>query len=129
MMYLKQEDEAKRFEIFGLNAPDFKYDIIGFLEMTVEIGKKLIDFNFLDPNDCQNNSPSNEEFVKFMEKYPNVTAHGYIVSPERQDVRISIEGLSFCGYPERELLIDFVLFNRFADELQIDNEGLYSWFD
>lgn len=55
--------------------------------------KQLIKAGFLDPKSTQNYSPTAEEFVAFMERYPQFKAHGYIVSLERDDARITVEGI------------------------------------
>ena len=129
-MYLTPEQNARRFEILGLKVPKqwlggtFQFD-----SMTAEMGRQLITEGLMDPEVAQNDSPTNEEFVQFLESHPEFIAHGYVVSPERHDVRISIEGIEFEGYPERDLLFEFVDKFHYADGFEISNDGLYCWFD
>jgi hypothetical protein len=40
----------------------------------------------------QNDSPSMAEFADLGKRYPAMRFHGYIIGPERNDERISIEG-------------------------------------
>jgi hypothetical protein len=64
-----------------------------------------------------------------MKNHPKVTAHGYVVTHEREDYRTSIEGLSFDGKVSKKLLLDFVHLCRQADEFVADERRLYSWWD
>jgi hypothetical protein len=67
-----------------------------------------------------------------MQNYPEVRAHGYVVSPDRDDYRVTIEGLECPEFKLTEdsfgLYINFVKLCRHADELEINSE-LYSWWD
>ena len=56
--------------------------------------KKLVDDGLIDVDDNQNDSPTAGEFIAIMERFPTLTAHGYIVSEERPDCRTTIEGLA-----------------------------------
>ena len=70
-----------------------------------------------------------QQFIDFMKKQPDVTAHGYAVSPKRDDYRVTIEGL---WVPEEfvtpAIKAAFVEFCKDADELESDGE-LNSWWD
>lgn len=63
-------------------------------------GRELLDQNYLAPDDRQNAAPTAEELVEFtedlLEQHPDcgVGLIGYVVSPERSDARISIEGFA-----------------------------------
>lgn len=91
--------------------------------------KELINNNFIDLEDAQNLSPTVQDFLEFMEQHPNVLAHGYAVSHNRDDYRVSLEGLSFKGKVTKKLLKDFVCLCRLADEFVMDDNTLYSWWD
>ena len=70
-----------------------------------------------------------QEFLDFMRKHPAAVAHGYAVSPDRDDYRITIEGLRV---PRNDATWDleqaFEEFCQSADELMTNGE-LYSWWD
>ena len=91
--------------------------------------KKLIELKFIDNNDRQNMAPSTEKIMKFISRYKGYTVHGYAVSPERDDYRISIEGVyknkPAESYAERH---EFNTLFADADELET-NEKMYCWFD
>jgi len=85
--------------------------------------KLLIEKGYADPKDQQNCAPSIGEIVKVMERNPGLTAHGYWVSRERDDARISVEGV------EGPLKPEFLPMFKHADDLQYDGETIYCWFD
>lgn len=76
-------------------------------------------------NECP---PLGSSFLPFMEKHPDATAHGYAVSGDRQDSRITVEGIALDREPTKEEIIDFTDSFRSADDFVIDGE-LYCWFD
>lgn len=85
--------------------------------------------NFLHTQERQNEAPSIAEFMEFMEKYPQVKAHGYVVSIDRDDYRVSIEGLMMNGIVRPELQKDFVKLCHGADEFRLEDCHLFSWWD
>ena len=123
-------DDKRRCEIIGMEYPP-KYfgGCESFKGLTLEALNLLLDEGFIDPEEYQNCSPTVEQFKEFMEIYPEVTLHGYIVSPERHDYRVSVEGLEYCGDVSKEMLEMFVDRYRFADDFICDDEYLYCWFD
>ena len=72
-----------------------------------------------------------QEFIDFVEKHnpEDWTFHGYVVSPDREDRRVSIEGIESAGKLSKDDLIDFLLEFRMADELDIDDGIAYCWYD
>lgn len=100
-----------------------------FEGVDVKALKTLMKKRLLEPENTQNDSPTNEQFIKFMEKHPEVTAHGYMVGSRRSDARISIEGLSYKGKVSDKLALAFTKFCRQADELEVEKNYLYSWWD
>lgn len=90
--------------------------------------KMLLDENFIDPGDRQNLAPSVKEIYEFMKMYPSYKAHGYAVSIDRDDYRVSIEGVE-KGSPEDSLkeYIEYMQLFRYADEF--NNGTMYCWFD
>ena len=90
--------------------------------------KWLVENGYLDVNDAQNYSPTAGEFWRFLDKYPDFTAFGYAISPDREDYRITIEGIKAPEFPEtKEKLVDFFNLCRFADELELDPPR--AWWD
>jgi hypothetical protein len=100
-----------------------------FEELDLKQLKELAENQFIDLEDAQNCSPTAGDFLEFMEKYPKVTAHGYVVSHKRNDYRVSLEGLSYKGRVNKELNKDFVYLCRHADEFVLEDNTLYSWWD
>lgn len=123
-------DDKRRCEIIGLSYPP-KY--LGgcehFERLPLDDLNLLLDEGFIDPEECQNCSPTTMEFKEFMEMYPGVTLHGYIVSPERSDYRVTIEGFEYHGNVSKEMLKMFIDKFRFADDFTCDDDYLYCWFD
>jgi len=90
--------------------------------------KRLMDEDFLDPDDCYNNSPTAKEFADFLEGYKDFTAFGYAISPERADYGVTIEGIesdrTFKLLAEAE---EFIHLCRFADSFSLHTP--YAWWD
>ena len=100
-----------------------------FEGVTLEQLQALQEQGFLDPEECQNDSPSIAEFMEYMKSHEGFTAHGYAISADREDYRVSIEGLQKLGDVTREDLIDFVNAFRWADELTCKDDELFCWYD
>ena len=90
---------------------------------------KLFERNFIDPEDAQNESPTAKEMCEFMQRHPSFTCHGYAVSPDRNDYRVTIEGVERNGAVTMEMFVDFVSLFRYADEFEASQNGLYCWYD
>lgn len=99
----------------------------------------LLEEGFIDPLETQNGSPTVAEFLAFMERWPQVTCHGYAVGTERSDYRVTIEGLD-CMHDITDDL--FEAFKGFLDgascgageEIAVrpgrwDRGRLYCWWD
>ena len=118
--------------LFGEDYDPQKYfgGVRHFKGLAADKCKTLIDNNLLSPNDSQNDSPTAEEMYEYIRCYPECTCHGYAVSPDRNDYRISLEGVEFNGRDvELDMVIDFVNTFRYADELTVDRNSLYCWYD
>lgn len=100
-----------------------------FKNLNIRILEELLINNFINPNDAQNLAPNVKTIFKFMEKYPQVFAGGYIVSPLRDDYRISIDELYVREkkVPE-QLKIDIQELCMEADSMQLEGE-LMCWWD
>ena len=125
------KDIATRDKIlFGKYRPNtYKFGgIRKFDNLDVETLGKLLEMNFADPEDRQNLAPSIQEIYEFMRKYPKYKAHGYAVSDEREDYRISIEGVE-KGEPHESIdeFQDYMNVFRFSDAF--DYHTMFCWFD
>lgn len=116
--------------IFGeANIEKYKWGgIYHFEKMDVDTLKALLDEKFADPEGQQNCAPCIKDIYDFMVDHPNFVAHGYAVSPERDDYRVSIEGVDGT-YVEKDMetIKDFTDLFRYADEFSLDD--LWCWFD
>lgn len=124
----------RRDELLGLNDTVWEdeagwHKVVDLDAISLETLEAMVQEGFIDPQERQNFSPTAMEFLEFMRKHPRVVAHGYAVSPYRDDYRVTIEGLLVL--PEdyhSDLHNDFEQFCREADELRL-GRCLYSWWD
>ena len=132
MFYTSRNIADQRDRIlFGERYESKKYSggIRYFDDLDYDRLKTLLDQKLADLEEQHNCAPEIGEIAEFLDKHKNFTAHGYAVSPERDDFRVSLEGVE-CGdeYSKQDML-DFVELFRFADEFSIDDTGMYCWFD
>lgn len=127
------QDDQRRIEIIN---PDLlengqiqSYnDLLPFDSLTKEQLQKLIDEKFANPNEAQNDAPSNQEFLSFMNEHPDFVVEGYAVNKRREDYRVSITAIKHKdGRIEASDITAFKNFVRNADE--IDTITGYAWFD
>lgn len=130
-MFEFNKDDKRRCEIMGIsNTHGYRLGgIFHFGNLTLEQLDKLLEEKFIDPKEAQNNSPTVDDFRFYMKRFSGATAHGYIISPERDDYRVSIEGIECEGDFDVETQIDFYKTFRFADELICNDNYMYCWFD
>jgi hypothetical protein len=76
-----------------------------------------------------NNCPGNGAFLGFMEGHPSWTAHGYAVSPDREDARITIEGLEKEGRVGKREGEAFLEAFGAADEFEVSARYARCWYD
>lgn len=121
--------------IFGRSYDYANYEKGGacrFEGLTFEVAMNLIKWKFLPPDDRQNDSPTAQEFVGFMEQHnpENWVLNGYVISPLRKDVRVSIEGIDSIGPLTDHDMADFLRTFRDADSLYAeDGEPVSCWYD
>lgn len=115
--------------IFG-NCDDYSYDVKHFTNLTLTQLLKLIELDFIELDECQNYSPTTEEILEFIGKYPQYVAHGYVVNIRRSDYRTTLEGVYKQGKfdSEKEHKDFYELFSE-ADELIVNNNEIYCWYD
>jgi hypothetical protein len=123
------QDQAMRDSIIGIKNPEYFGGCEHYSGLTLEQLDKLIDNRFIDLSDRQNDSPTAQEFYEFIKDHPEVKAHGYVISKDRNDYRVSIEGLEFDGVVSKTTMSDFVKLCRHADEFTCEQNKLRSWWD
>lgn len=86
-------DWQTRDLLVGVDAGDYVGGTAAFTGADfVEVGQ-LLGSGFMDPYERQNAAPSTWAIFQFLCRHPEVTAAGYVVSPERTDYRTSLEGV------------------------------------
>lgn len=127
--YKKRDQIIFRREIAWGDSKETLGGTLRFEELTLEQLEELRDKRFLELSDAQNESPTIDQFLIFMQEHPGVMAHGYAVSPTRSDYRVSIEGLVFEGECTTNWQLAFLKLCRRADDITITSDRLYCWFD
>ena len=123
------KNHIERDEILGIDMGTYNGGIISYTGLTLEKLELLIEKKFVDPGEAQNSAPLIQDMLEFMREHPDFTAHGYAVSPDRSDYRVSIEGLTLKRPPSTEEMIAFTDMFRHADEFSCDKEGCHCWYD
>lgn len=124
-------EDLERHEICGIPLIRYGGGIQRFDHLTLDNLKLLAEKTYIKLNDTQNDSPSVREFLEFARSHPTIKFEfrGYIVSPERDDCRISIEGFrawTNCDKDNKEVMT----FAAFADELEeIEPYLIDAWWD
>lgn len=132
MFYMSRGLANQRDQIvFGENYNSEKYmgGIRRFDYLNAEDLNKLLNLGLADPDEQQNEAPTTKEISNFLNNHQNFWAHGYVVSPERDDYRVSLEGVE-CGsdYDLSDVQDFFSLF-KYPDEVIVEKTGMYCWFD
>jgi hypothetical protein len=99
-----------------------------FTGVTAAVAAELLRLRFLDPKERQNDAPEAKDMIRFINEHPGFTLHGYAVVPERDDYRVTFEGVEFKGKYSESYLKDFVHMFRDANDLIIEG-GLFCWYD
>jgi hypothetical protein len=127
------QDVARRAEILGLEKSEASKDHASYSDLDLEGLKTLIDEGFIDPGSRQNDAPTTEEFLGFLEAWPQATVRGYAIGPKRADYRTMVDGLD-CDIGSisadkrdefREVLANF---GDDANELETDGDHLTAWW-
>jgi hypothetical protein len=127
-------DVNRRAEILNLPDTNLDEDLTRFHGLDLERLNQLLDEHFISREGRQNCSPSTVEFRDFLEQWPEVEAHGYAVCARREDYRATIEGLecdltTVVSERRSALRSAFHAFCRHADELEMEDDLLWSWWD
>ena len=101
-----------------------------FDSMTPETARKLMNMGYADPEDSQNGAPTFEEMTVFCEKHPGFKLHGYVIGGDRDDARVTAEGVQGTAQNLEDML-DFIETFRCADDCDTNREtrGCYCWYD
>lgn len=108
------------------------YGISKFKDLPLDVIKQLIEKGHMNLEDYMNCSPTVSEFVEFVEEHnpANWRFHGYVVSAERDDTRVTIEGINSVKPLSKDDLIDLLQEYRLADELIAERDkAVYCWYD
>jgi hypothetical protein len=127
MRRLTAQQNAERWAIIG--RPTTTGDCVHIEGIDIATLDALMKAGYCDPEQTQNDSPTVREFAEFMRTHEGVTAHGYVISPDRDDSRVSLEGLAYTRRGTGELLEAFIQAFRHADEFTVTDHGLYCWWD
>lgn len=124
-------DKRREEIVFGreVDWEEVDGEIMRFEELSVEDAKTLVKEGYMDPDGTQNYSPPMKEIIAFMERYPEVTAHGYMIAPGRHDARVTLEGVKYKGAVTEDMKDDFEETFRYADQKEVEWYYLYCWYD
>jgi len=104
-----------------------------FDALTVDQLQELLDRGFADPAERQNCSPTIGEIFQFGQAQKSKgfdwTFQGYVISPDREDYRVSVDGIEWRGDACYQIIADFEAIAQDADELDIDPNFLRAWWD
>ena len=126
------KDDALRQSIMGIKAV-YGGGIYHFDKFTLTMLNSLIENGFVNLDDRQNyNAPTIREFWELIKKYPKepITLGGYIVEPERDDYRISIDELEGKSH-NKKFICDFQLlcYRYPRGAIKIFPNYQYCWYD
>lgn len=119
------EYDDSRYKLGGCAHADIDYETL----------KTLVDEDFIDMDENQNWSPSTKDFLDMSDGFKdNVSFEIYAISPQREDYRVTIEGIN-VEVPETDIdsFIYFIQNLRSADEFNIYNNNdkfyIHAWWD
>lgn len=123
-----EEQDKERCELVGVDAKNFFGGCARFVGMTYTTLKTLVDKGYADPADNTNGSTTLGEYLEFMKEHPRFKAHGYVISNDRDDRRITVEGLEAESVTIKEM-VAFTDLDRMADEFEATQSYCRSWWD
>ena len=125
---LNQDDE-ERINIIGL-AGD--YSVGGqerFKGLEAYQLRTLLENNFMKWDSRHNDAPINESVLDLLETHPVFRAGGYVISPNRDDYRVSIDTIHASGEVSEEARQAFISLCRYADDFASSPEESFAWYD
>lgn len=111
---------------------DENSDISYFRHMSVETARQLIAEGFLDPEERHGRAPRAEEMLSFCEGEAGAHwyLHGFVVSAERADSRVALEGIGSDAPPDPAQRARLSQAFQDADILIAEeNKECYCWYD
>ena len=123
-----EEQDKERCELVGVDAKNFFGGCARFVGMTYKTLKTLVDKGYADPADNTNGSTTLGEYLEFMKEHPRFKAHGYVISNDRDDRRITVEGIEAESVTIKEM-VAFTDLDRMADEFEATQSYCRSWWD
>lgn len=119
--------------IFGDNKPDYTNGICRFKDLRVDKLNKLLDYNFIDDNHRHYEKiPSIRDIISFMNEWYeyDVKAHGYVLSCDREDYRVSLDGIEILSKTDLsdELVKDISALFRSSEYFKLTNNTFYCRF-
>ena len=104
--------------------------IMHFEDMDYDTLQWMVDNRFADPDKYQNDAPAIKDFLIFLKSRPNFRAIGHVVDKDRDNYRLSVEGVTGIELSDTDQL-EFALFARQADEFDLDAETrtCRAWWD
>lgn len=129
---LSRSAAARRAQIIYGKGVEPPADISYFRYMSVETARQLIQEGFLDPEERHGRSPCAGEMLSFCEREAGAQwyLHGFVVSPERADSRVVLEGIGSDVPLDPTQRARFSQAFQDADILEIEEDkGCYCWYD
>lgn len=123
-----EEQDKERCKLVGVDDKNFFGGCSRFEGMNAKTLQLLVDKGYADLEDNTNGSTTLGEYLEFMKEHPRFKAHGYIISNDREDRRITIEGLEAKRVTIKEM-VAFTNLDRFADEFEATQLYCRSWWD
>lgn len=131
-IYMRQNAERREQLIYGRGFDPANYSSDGiayFQGISMDMLRQLMAEGFLNPFERQNDSPTVKEMMDFCAGEDNWIFHGYTVSPERIDYRVSIEGFEARTEPLPFRKKEFAQFNHKASKLFLEEGECCCWYD
>ena len=132
------KDVKRRDEIIFGKYDETKYSGgLRSFTCTREVIEKLIEEDFIDLEECQNYSPTTQEFMDMTDPesgVTNVEFQCYAISPDRNDYRVTIEGVDVeIQDNDFDSLTNVINAFRSADEFNIGHYApsffVHAWWD
>lgn len=133
IMSMEQANEREQM-IFHEDYDERNYHggIRSFEKLDLATAASLLQKGYLSVDEQQNNSPTVGEILEFCtthELAKGWALHGYTVSRDRADIRVSIEGIDGVGPFSVDTIIAFSQLFHDADEFYIDRISAHCWYD
>lgn len=123
-----EEQDKERLALVGVSDKNFWGGCASFSGMNYKTLQALVDKGYADREDNTNGSTTLGEYLDFMKEHQRFKAHGYIVSNDRDDRRITVEGLEAKKVTIKEM-VAFTELDRMADEFCATQSYCRSWWD